>query len=334
MSAMSNVETDDRPARWLLLIHQFPAKPAYQRVKIWRRLQSLGAVAIKNAVYALPANEQTREDFEWLLKEIWDGGGEGLICEARLVDGLSDEEVESLFNAAREADYDALAKEARALTETLGPDTPPAARGEIRARLGRLKTSVAQAASIDFFGANRREIVDGLLGGLDAALGQEGTMTGATASRVSAIGDPYALNGRVWVTRRGVYVDRIASAWLIRRFIDPAATFKFVPGKGYVPVPGELRFDMFEGEYTHEGDCCTFEVLQSKAGLDDSALTAIAQIVHDIDLKDAKFAREETGGIAHLVTGLCMTSKDDTQRIARGSTIFNDLYKYFSKRRG
>src|SRR5258705_13765713 len=96
--------------RWLLLIHQLPAKPAYQRVKVWRRLQGLGAVAIKNAVYALPANEQTQEDFEWLLKEIRDGGGEGLICEARLIDGRSDGEVEGMFNTARGADYDALAK--------------------------------------------------------------------------------------------------------------------------------------------------------------------------------------------------------------------------------
>jgi hypothetical protein len=115
---MMRGETENPPIRWLLLIHQFPAKPAYQRVKVWRRLQGLGAVAIKNAVYALPANEQTQEDFEWLLKEIRDGGGEGLICEARLIDGLSDDEVGRMFNAAREADYDALAKEARGLADS------------------------------------------------------------------------------------------------------------------------------------------------------------------------------------------------------------------------
>ena len=110
MSPMTNPETQaefqEGRARWLLLIHQLPAKPAYQRVKTWRRLQGLGAVAIKNAVHALPVSEQAQEDFEWLLREIRDGGGEALICEARLVDGLSDEEVQSMFNAAREADYD------------------------------------------------------------------------------------------------------------------------------------------------------------------------------------------------------------------------------------
>src|SRR3954468_10611892 len=118
-------ETPAGPDRWLLLIHQLPAKPAYFRVKVWRRLQALGAVTVKNSVYALPAGEQTQEDFEWLLKEIADGGGEGLICEARLLDGLSDEDVRSLFNKARSADYDAMSKEVRAVAAMLeGPGGP------------------------------------------------------------------------------------------------------------------------------------------------------------------------------------------------------------------
>src|ERR1700712_5210669 len=106
-------ETSPLLDRWLLLIHQLPAKPAYFRVKIWRRLQGLGAVGVKNAVYALPANDQTQEDFEWLLKEIVAGGGEAMVCEARLIDGLSDQEVRRLFNTARDDDYEALGKEAR-----------------------------------------------------------------------------------------------------------------------------------------------------------------------------------------------------------------------------
>ena len=126
-----------------------------------------------------------------------------------------------------------------------------------------------------------------------------------------------ALRGRVWVTRRGVYVDRIASAWLIRRFIDPDARFKFVPAKGYEPAPGELRFDMYEGEFTHEGDRCTFEVLLSRAGLDDPALAAIGEIVHDIDLKDAKFGRPEATGIAHLIEGVGRTARFDPNRTKR-----------------
>src|SRR5258705_8030922 len=132
------------PDRWLLLIHQLPAKPAYLRVKVWRRLQALGAVAVKNAVYVLPANEQTQEDFEWVLKEIIEGGGEAIICEARLIDGLSDQEVRSLFTAARDQDYEALAKEAAALAEALRQDETTTSQAEGRAQLARLKAKLAQ----------------------------------------------------------------------------------------------------------------------------------------------------------------------------------------------
>src|SRR5206468_8811420 len=111
-----------RADRWLLLIHQLPAKPAYLRVKVWRRLQALGAVPVKNSVYALPANDQSQEDFEWILKEISDGGGEALICEARLIDGLTDHDVRTLFTTARDEDYEALAKEAAAVAKALSPN--------------------------------------------------------------------------------------------------------------------------------------------------------------------------------------------------------------------
>ncbi len=151
---------------------------------------------------------------------------------------------------------------------------------------------------------------------------------------LSAADEIGSLTGRTWVTRQGVYVDRIASAWLIRRFIDPGARFKFVPAKGYVPESGELRFDMFEAEFTHQGDHCTFEVLLARTGLADTALTAIGEIVHDIDLKDGKFGREETAGIAHLVTGLSVAHEEDEKRIERGGAILDDLYEYFRRKRG
>jgi hypothetical protein len=141
------------------------------------------------------------------------------------------------------------------------------------------------------------------------------------------------MRGRTWVTRQGVYVDRIASAWLIRRFIDPEARFKFVPAKGYTPAPGELRFDMFEAEYTHRGDRCTFEVLLERAGLEDPALQAIAEIVHDIDLKDAKYGRDEAAGIASLITGIARAHPQDEERLAQGSAVFENLYASFRNRR-
>ena len=139
--------------------------------------------------------------------------------------------------------------------------------------------------------------------------------------------------GRTWVTRTGIHVDRIASAWLIRRFIDADATFKFVPAKGYRPEPGEIRFDMFEAEHTHEGDQCTFEVLLKRFGLEDAALKPIAEIIHDLDLKDDKFERDETSGIAQLLAGLYASEEDDARRLARGSDLFESLYRSFQRRR-
>src|SRR5258708_39442479 len=110
-------------ARWLLLIHQLPPKPNYFRVKVWRRLQRLGAVAIKNSVYVLPRSDQTYEDFEWVLREIVKDGGDASICEARFVEGLSDGQVEALFHAAREADYAQLAEKLRRLFHTVPATT-------------------------------------------------------------------------------------------------------------------------------------------------------------------------------------------------------------------
>jgi hypothetical protein len=167
--------------------------------------------------------------------------------------------------------------------------------------------------------------VEGLLAGLEATLWEDTVMAEDLQQQPAGIAAADALKGRVWVTRRGMHVDRIASARLIRRFIDPEARFEFVATRGYEPDPGELRFDMFEGEYTHEGDRCTFEVLLARAGIHDPALASIGEIVHDIDLKDAKFAREEATGIARLMEGIAAANKDDERRIGvapRSWTIF------------
>lgn len=318
---------------WLLMIFQLPAKPAYLRVKFWRRLQALGAVAVKNAVYALPANAEAQEDFGWLAKEIAEAGGEVLICEARLVEGMTDAGVRVLFDRARDADYEALAEEARQLAAELdeAARSGEAPGGDARSRLARLRSRLDQAVAIDFFGAHGRQAVEGLLADVTARLAEGDP----DARPAPPLADPFeALRGLVWVTRAGVHVDRIASAWLVRRFIDAEAGFRFVPGKAAKPGPGEVRFDMAEAEFTHEGDRCTFEVLLARAGLaGDRALAAIGEIVHDIDLKDGKFGRPEADGIRTLIAGLCAATADDKERLARGGAVFEDLYRYFASAR-
>ena len=317
---------------WLLLVHQLPPKPAYLRVKVWRRLQVLGAVSLKNAVYVLPAGEQAREDLEWLLGEIERGGGDGVICESSVVGGTSDGEMRGLFDAARDADYAEIAKELRKLAAAIrgGRSARRRTAREPKAAVAKLRRRFDEIAAIDFFSATGRLTVEALLTELEALIAGRAPAPKEEA-RIAA--EEAGLAGKVWVTRRDVHIDRIACAWLIRRFIDGAARFKFVAARDYEPAPGELRFDMFRGEFTHEGDRCTFEVMLERTGLGDPALRAIGEIVHDIDLKDAKFGREQTAGIADVIAGACLTQEDDLARIERGSAIFDDTYELLRRKR-
>jgi hypothetical protein len=311
-------------SRWVLLIHQIPPKPDYFRVKVWRRLQRVGAVAIKDSVYVLPRTDETMEDFQWQLREIVAEGGAASVCEASFVDGLSDAQIEALFRGAREADYREITASARMRVKGL-PSGKRRAKtdGQIESELGRLKRRLAEAVAIDFFGAPSRRAAQESIARIEGGKRTRDTRA-ATATRHAAVQRP---RGAMWVTRKGVYVDRIASAWLIRRFIDPRARFKFVTSKGYRPRPGELRFDMFEAEYTHEGEACTFETLTKRFGLTDPALRAIGEIVHDIDYKEPKFGRPETAGVERLLAGIARQHAEDTARLTVGAALFDALYE-------
>ena len=318
-------------ARWLFLIHQIPPKPSYLRVKISRRLQRLGAVAIKNSVYALPKSDQTREDFQWVLREVIEGGGDGTLCEAHLVDGITDDQVEELFQAARTADYGQIADDARRLAGTLRTKSKLSEerRPQLEVELARLKRRLGEVVAIDFFGAPGREAAGGLVSGIESRVRGSKTSLTSSESRTKIRED---LRGKTWVTRKGIHVDRMATAWVVRRFINPDARIKFVPAKGYTPLEDEVRFDMFEAEFTHEGDNCSMEILLARTGIRDRGLVRIAEIVHDIDLKDSKFQREETSGIARLIDGIAMSQKDDDVRLSRAAAIFDDLYENFRRK--
>lgn len=315
------------PARWLLLIHQIPPKPDYLRVKIWRRIQRVGAVAVKNSVYVMPRTDQALEDFQWIRREIAERGGDASICEAGFVDGLSDAQVEAMFRAARDADYKQIADEARGLARRRpnGPAIDSDGRTRLAAEVTRLRRRLSEVVALDFFDALGRQTAEGLLTSLEQRL--RPPVESPAPADVS--GD---LHKRVWVTRKGLHVDRMASAWLIRRFIDPAAQFKFVPARGYQPQAREVRFDMFEADFTHQGDHCTFEVLAKRMKRDGAGIRAIGEIVHDIDLKDAKFRRPEAAGIARLIAGICAAHKDDETRLERASALFDDLHESFMRR--
>jgi hypothetical protein len=314
---------------WLLLIHQIPPKPNYFRVKIWRRLQRLGAIAIKNSVYALPSSDQTHEDLNWVLREIVEGGGDASLVEARFIEGLSDEQVQEMFRAARDADYQAIATEARELARRLPrkAELTEEKRAELDPGLVRLQKRVGEVAAIDFFHGRGREPLEGLLQDLAERLAPAEPELEKTPAVVEKP------RGRTWVTRTGIHVDRMASAWLIRRFIDPGAKFKFVTAREYRHKEGELRFDMFDGEYTHKGELCTFEVLLRSFEITDAALRPIAEMIHDVDLKVETYGRPETPGIEQIVNAIAMAHREDEVRLARASALLDDLYEFFKRKR-
>jgi hypothetical protein len=311
---------------WLLLIHQVPNSPPYLRVKMWRRLQKIGAVAVKNAVYVLPPSDQSSEDFHWVAREILEAGGDASVCEATFIEGITTKELTDLFQTARDTDYRELMEEIKELKEELRSveRAGEAWASGMAGRVSRLRQRLTEIQAIDFFSASAGKQVENLVTELETKIRR------APIHKAQTEAGSYS--GRVWVTRKGVHVDRIASAWLIRRFIDPEARFKFVTAKGYRPEPGEIRFDMFDADFTHERDLCTFEVLVERFNISDNALRRIAEIIHDIDLKESKFSRPETEGIALVVNAICTKHKEDPDRIDRGTILLDDLYDFLKKR--
>lgn len=327
--AAANTRTAE--PRWLVLFHQIPPNPAYVRVKIGRHLARVGAIGLKNAVYVLPRSEGALEDLQWVVREIVEAGGDATLCEARFVEGIGNDEVERRFQDARDEEYGKLGREIRDLLKA----TPKRVgvehegRRKLESDIARLERRFEEIMAVDFFHAPGNQAAQGLLHALRDRLEEEAEP--APASDDTDLRERY--RGRVWVTRTGVHVDRIASAWLVRRFIDEAARFKFVAPKGYKPRPDELRFDMFDAEFTHEGDRCTFEVLVERFSIREPGIRALAEIVHDIDLKDSKFARPETPGVAAAIAGVCAQHRADETRLEQGFALFDHLKAHFSRRR-
>lgn len=307
-------------ARWVLFMPAIPARPASVRVKVWRRLQAIGAIGLRGAVYALPNRAACVELFEWVGRELRALGGQAAICEGRFLDDLSDDDIARRFVAARDADYRAIAD--AAATELAKRRRTPRARAETHARLA---ARLAEVRAIDYLDAPGRARAE-------ARLAQLARTVAAPRSPELALAPMPRPRGATWVTRAGVHVDRVASAWLVVRFIDPRARFKFVPAKGYVPRRGELRFDMFEAELTHVGDRCTFEVILERMGPRDPALRAIADVVHDLDLKDGRYGRDETAGVAAMLDGVCRDDRDDRARLAAAFPLFDALHATFAAR--
>ncbi len=316
---------------WILLVHLLPPKPTGLRVGVWRKLQRLGAVAVKNSVYVLPYGDKTHEDFQWLKQEIEADGGEATVFRASSVEGAADAKIVAAFRRARDAEYalvtsdfDRLARAARGTKDGRpSAERPP----ERESELDRLHKEMERIMAIDFFpNAGRSSAVTAYARcrkALAAARGR--SIETALPARAGAL-DRERFQGRLWVTRKHVFIDRLATIWLIKRFIDRRPRFAFVTEGD--AVGNGIAFDMYGGEFSHHGEDCTFETMLKRFGLrDDKALGRLAEIVHDIDLKDSKFNRLEAVGLSAVVRGLCERLDDDRARVARCIPVFDGLYQ-------
>ena len=307
-------------ASWHLLIHSIPPKPLYLRAKIRHRLARAGAIALKKSVYVLPARVRPLEDFERIVADVVSGGGEAWIARSSFVAGVSDSDLVSRFRSDRRRDFEAFTRDAvdALAASKRAPDS------ELAARLERLRRRLSELDAIDFFPPAGARTAAAALRKLERALH-------VPSARPQERGGDADLIGRTWVTRKGVQIDRIASAWLVRRFVDEGARFRFVDPKHPDVAPGEIRFDMMPAEFTHEGDRCTFETLVARTGIAEPAVREIAEIVHDVDLEDGKYRRPDAPGVQRLLVGILLAHPEDEERLARGFALFDDLHRSLAR---
>lgn len=322
---------------WILLIHQLPPKPTSLRVRIWRKLQKLGAVAIKNSVYVLPATAQAHEDFQWLKQEIESAGGEAAIFRADSVAGTTDQELIDAFRKARDEEFAAIVAQFDGLTgaireQSAGKHLSAGRLSSHEAEIDKLHIELERIAVNDFFNAGGRAAAFNAYQRCNTAIrtAQGPTATAAQLQKKGGTLDVAKYQGQRWVTRRNLHSDRLASAWLIKQFIDKRPRFYFVADGE--TVEGAIPFDMFGAEFTHHGEDCTFETMLKQFDLTESkGLRGLAEIVHDIDLKDDKFHRLEAAGLNAIIDGLSKILRDDRKLLQQTSTIFDALYALLSK---
>jgi hypothetical protein len=301
---------------WLLLLFGLPTKRKTERVAVWRRLKKMGAVQMKTSTYLLPDEPAQYEQFQWLAQQIRDYGGDSTLVRAQEIEGLSRDEVVSLFNTAREAEYFDLKKALQNFISRRRKRDAESAAGELE----RLTRQFRELRQIDFFDSARGHEVAMLLRRVEEP----------QRSRKLQTLEAKKYRGKTWLTRPRPEIDRVGSAWLISRFIDPKAKFVFAPSAQ--SIPGAILFDMLDAEFSHHGNNCTFETLVKRFALADKAVAKIAEMIHDADLDDAKFQRVECLGIDRVLKGWAKQGLTDEQILDHGFECFDALYAFLHRR--
>jgi len=306
MDAASSIRT-----AWLLLTFTLPTKRASQRVEVWRKLQRYGTVPLGNSGYLLPHNPMNEERFQWLATSIRKYGGDASIVQVQGIDNISTPQLIGRFAEARAREYQELIHQLREFSDMPRPKRSVG-------RLSRLRSRFQEIVEVDFFESPLQKRVEELLAKADAA-----RITTHRAETRNIKSQDF--KNRVWVTRPRPGVDRCASAWLIRRFIDSKARFAFAP-EDQVPRKS-VPFDMFhENGFGHRGDDCSFETLLNEFRIRDRRVKVIAEIIHDADLADDKFGRKEGYGIDEILKGWARQGIPDQELLDRGMQLIEGLY--------
>ena len=307
---------------WLALTYSLPSKGSSNpRVAAWRRLQRLGAVSLPGGVYLLPEHEDSLESFGWLAQEIKHAQCDALVLRIATFEGLSEADIIGYFHDARRPEYEELAGQVADMLVALPNDMPQEKRLEALDSLEKLRKRHAEISKRDFFRTPEGADVAAKLAQLSARL----TIDSTPSEAVEPV-NPADFIGKVWVTRPRPFVDRLASAWLIRRFIDAGAVIAYRDA----PEAGEVGFDMPKARFNHVGNLCTFEVLVAAFGLGASGLRALAEIVHDLDLHDGRYARPEAAGLEVVMSGWRQLPLTDEELETRGLGLFEGLYQALS----
>ncbi len=321
--------------RWLLFFYTVPAKPGNLRMKVWRRLLKLGAVSLKGSVYLLPYSEDHLEALHWLTEEVSGLGGEAAFVKAEGIETLGDDEIVKLFNAQRDHDYaptQAALESLEVQLSSLEQQQDPQGLARVRGALQRLLKDYRVIQVLDFFNSPRGAALQERFDRFAERLQKLSPPPQVERPKSTGPRSKEDYQARVWVTRSHPFVDRMASAWLIRRCIDPQARFEFLEKDQTVTsFPGAVSFDLPGGEFSHEQDRCTFEVLLEAFALRGKPLRKIAGVVHDLDLKDGKFINPQAGGVESILLGIRKTAQDDRDALEEGIKVFERLYAAFSR---
>jgi hypothetical protein len=309
--------TPDLPHGWLLFLYSLPAKKTSGRVNLWRKLKKIGAYPLKTSAYVLPDEPAHFERFQWLAQQVRDEGGEATLARVTQIEGLSNAELAGLFNQTREEDYSTLAT---ALNELIAANRKEPEPGFADA-LAKLQRQFQELRTIDYFGCSKAHDVESLL--------QRASHLSGPRPKTPPKLDAKDYQHRTWLTRPHPEIDRVGSAWLIHKFVDPGAKFVFATRPS--AYPDALPYDMMDVEFTHHGDDCTFETLLKRFAITDSAARRIGEMIHDADLEDGKFQRTECVGLDLLFKGWARLGLTDAEILEKGFACFDALYATLRK---